>query len=209
MKPLAQALASRYADNTVRFEYSSCRGSLSQHARYLDAVVASLPVDQPWDLVAHSMGNLVTRRWFGLRAAGEATAHSLPERMVMLAPPNQGAALARRWGFLPPYRWLAGTAGQEIGPRFDSIAELLPAPPIPFGILAAVVPRWLINPLLPGPSDWIVRLADTPLSGATEYRVVPSLHAIMMRRPYVMDAAERFLRTGSFGIDADAAEQLL
>lgn len=198
MKPMVRRLAPSCGPNRIRFEYASCHHSISEHAAALDRVLAALPVGSRCDFVAHSMGNLVTRRWFGMRRDGQATADVVPGRMVMLAPPNQGSDLARRIGNRWLFRRLAGTAGQEVGRSWQTLAPDLPAPDIPFGVIAARVPRWMINPLLQGESDWIVRVRETELEGAQDAITMPALHATMMRSPEVIAAAERFLQTGTF-----------
>ncbi|QEG39680.1 esterase/lipase family protein [Roseimaritima ulvae] len=198
MKRMVQRLPESCGTNRIRFEYASCCHSIREHAAALDRVLAALPAGSRCDFVAHSMGNLVTRGWFGMRRDGQATADVVPSRMVMLAPPNQGSDLARRLSKLQLFHRLAGTAGQEVGLEWESIEPDLPAPDIPFGVIAARVPRWMINPLLGGESDWIVRVRETPLAGAKERITMSALHATMMRSPKVIAATERFLTTGTF-----------
>ncbi len=198
MKRMVRCLAEPCGPNRIRFEYASCHHSIREHAAALDRVLAALPAGSHCNFVAHSMGNLVTRCWFGMRREGQATADVVPGRMVMLAPPNQGSDLARRLSRTGAFRRWAGTAGQEVGPDWATIEPDLPAPDIPFGIIAARVPRWMINPLLGGETDWIVRVRETQLAGATEAITLPALHATMMRSPKVIAAAESFLQSGTF-----------
>lgn len=143
----------------------------------------------PVDVVTHSMGGLLVRG---------AIAHGAPVgRVVMLAPPNQGAWMADRARQLLPLHRLG----------WDPLAPLLPGAPgtLPDGHAAEIGiltggrgdPRGLV-PFVPDDNDGRVRVEEARLAGARDFRIVPFGHAtIMMRRP-VLRLVTRFLRRGAF-----------
>lgn len=144
------------------------------------------------DLVTHSMGGLLAR---GVLARG-APVH----RVVMLAPPNQGAWMAERARELLPVHRLG----------WDPLAPLLPGAPaaLPDGEAAQVDigiltggsgdGRGLI-PFVPDDNDGRVRVEEARLNGARAFRIVPYGHATIMVRPEVHALTARFLREGRFG----------
>ena len=137
--------------------------------------------------VTHSLGGLVLRRL--LHAHRPANFG----RAVMLAPPNRGSRLARRFSRLgrvvPAVRQLAL-------PEAD-LNRLLG--PIDFELLViagsrAVGPlRWLAQ----AARDGIVTVDETFAGEHGDSLVVPWGHTFIMDSPDVLDTVDRFLRTGS------------
>ena len=135
--------------------------------------------------VTHSMGGIVVR-W--LLAHHEISG---PNRVVMLAPPNQGSRKAAFWRDdvlrLP---WGA----------FDPLGKLLPGergqcatagdPDAEFGVIAGV--RGARD------GDGTVDVSEARWEHARDFLVVPSGHTFIMARPRVIDATVSFLRTGQF-----------
>ena len=99
MKTLENRLAEHGYRDVIRFSYASTRGSIAEHADALRELVEQLPTDATFRFVGHSMGNIVTRHAIGdwIR---EDPQRVLPRcrSMVMLGPPNQGAAIAPTTG---------------------------------------------------------------------------------------------------------------
>lgn len=145
---------------------------------------------RPVDLVTHSMGGLLARA---------ALVHHPPvSRIVMLAPPNQGAwmaAQARR--LLPVHRM----GWDPLAPLLPGAPTVLPAgaPGVEIGILVGGSgdERGLIR-AVPGDNDGRVRVEETWLEGATELRLVPYGHATIMARKAVQALVTGFLRSGRF-----------
>lgn len=203
MMPLARALQQSMEADAINFEYATSWAPIEQHAAALDEVLADLPPDRPVDFVGHSMGGIVIRRWFGLRHSGHSRAmHLRLGRVVMLAPPSQGSALALSLGKLPLLRKALGPAAEQLGRRWKTLDADLPKPSVPFGIVTARVPRWLLNPLLlraaDRPHDWIVRERETYLAGAADQIILPGVHAWMMKQGKTIDATAHFLQQGRF-----------
>jgi len=127
--------------------------------------------------VGHSLGTVITR-WV--------LKHAPPARLgrvVMLAPPNRGAARADRvarfgaW-LLPPLVDLCTHDG--------AAARALAAPAgVEVGIIA-------------GAADRTVRVAETHLDGAAGHVLVPGGHTFIMLRPNVHRLVCAFLDTGTF-----------
>lgn len=175
MRPLARALE-QAGFETSSFGYSSTRHGVDALCAQLAAHVAAL---QPSagarvHFVGHSLGNLLIRG-----ALGEAPpAHA--GRIVMLAPPNRGAAAAE--AFAPWFGWLLEPL-DELGP--DGAAARLPVPPLEIGIVA-------------GAQDGKVTVEETHLEGESDHVTVEALHSFLMNRADVQELTVRFLRTGRF-----------
>ncbi len=131
--------------------------------------------------VTHSLGGIVVRHMHDPRLAWQ--------RIVMLAPPNQGSQVAGAFGGNPLYKWFYGPAGQELAdPR------TWPAPPAPFAVIAGTHGDALSNP-----PSWVVRRArvfatgvvhdgtvavdETRLDGMAAFATVPATHTWIMNHP--------------------------
>ena len=133
---------------------------------------------KPYALVGHSLGNII------IRAAWPQLAPHPPQRVVMLAPPNQPPLLAQRLQDHPAYRHLTGTCGQRLADR--AFYEGLPHPTVPVTIIAGTAGlqgRW--SPFGLRPNDGIVAVEETHLSALAEVHLVPALHTFIMNSPLV------------------------
>lgn len=176
---------------TPTFLYQSA--PLSAHGAHAATLLRALSEahgGQPVDLVTHSMGGLLAR---AVLAEG-APVH----RVVMLAPPNQGAWMAEKVRRILPVHHLG----------WDPLAPLLPGAPavlpegaegVDIGILTGGTGDhrgfW---PFVPGDNDGRVRVEEAHLPGARELRVVPYGHATIMARQAVLALVVGFLREGRF-----------
>jgi pimeloyl-ACP methyl ester carboxylesterase len=175
------------------FGYATRAESLEQHGERLERFVAGwlggqVPV---LGILTHSMGGLVARAYLARAGAGE---QSRAQRVVMLAPPNQGAALAERMRGFPPFRWLYGAAVDELQPA--RVARL-PPPPVSAAVLVLAGGRRGsevgYTRRIPGNNDGLVGVAETALPGvAPEF--VGGVHSTLQWRPEVLRRAARFLR---------------
>lgn len=197
MDPLAEHLEEQSDAQVIRFSYASTRFGIAEHAGALRELVDGLPGEPRIDFVGHSMGNIVVRHaigdWQREGPAGQAVLSRLG-RVVMLGPPNNGAAIARRLSEVGLFETLVGQGGMQLGPQWRELEKRLAVPPCPFAIVAGdlseKVPQ---NPLVDGASDFVVSVEEAKLEGATEFHQLSLLHSVMMNDRKVHRIVEKFL----------------
>ena len=156
--------------------------------------------------VTHSMGGIVLRAW--LREEQRKNGGRPPAglgRVVMLAPPNQGSAVADRLRHFPPFRWFTGVNGARLGTGADALPRALG--PWPDGIdLGIIAGNRTLNPLfsawLDGANDGKVSVTSTHLAGMHDHLVLPHSHTWLQWRADTARAVSRFLQHGRFGSSA-------
>lgn len=176
MWPLARALE-REGFRTECWDYLSTRHDVPELCAQLAAHVAALdaPPGTRVHFVGHSLGNLLIRGALGEQPP------AATGRVVMLAPPNRGAAAADAWA--PWLGWLWKPLPQ-LG--VGGVACALPVPPLQIGVIA-------------GGTDGKVDVEETHLAGETQHVVVDAGHSFLMLRRDVQELTVRFLREGGFG----------
>jgi pimeloyl-ACP methyl ester carboxylesterase len=201
MKSMVRYLAENGDYSVLSFSYASTRSSLAADAKSLQNVLNHLEGVEEINFVAHSMGNLVVRHLLGdqmAAARGLGVDHRIG-RIVMLAPPNNGAALARRLKNNPVFRLVFATGGREFSQNWDALQEHLITPPCQFGIIAGGAEDGAgRNPLLEGNDDLVVTVQETRLPGAHDFVVVPFTHTFIMDNDKVQQYTLRFLQQGYF-----------
>lgn len=177
----------------VALSYPSTRATLDEHVAALDGLLDQLDDVRAVSFVTHSLGGIVVRAL--LARPSPWRERMTLGRVVMLAPPNQGSALARA---------LDGALfGAALGPSAQALATraiaALPPPPCAFGIVAAGRgDDGGLNPWIDGDDDGVVAVEETRLPGAADQLVVRGLHTFLMDDPAVQAATANFLRTGRF-----------
>lgn len=196
MKPMAAALGRAGFEPLVRMDYASTRRAIDDQAAALRRLTQGLPPAAQLNFVGHSMGNIVLRRalhdWQQLGDPGGV----LPRlgRIVMLGPPNQGAAIARLLSRLRAFREVTGQGGMQLGPDFETLRPLLATPPCPFAVVAGDLSSLRLgNPLVGGPGDLIVSVDEARLQGATEFVTMPVSHTWLMTHRRVIQYTTEFL----------------
>lgn len=191
MRPTARFLA-RHGFEPRTFNYATRRASLEQHAEQLEAEIRLWLAGrepQVLGLLTHSMGGLVARALLARPSLHELAPR---QRLVMLAPPNQGATLAVLHRDFGPFRWLYGQAAAELQPR--RVAELA-APPSSCATLILVGGTGDgrgYNPRIQGDDDGVVASNETMLPGlAPEF--VGGVHSTLQWRSDVLTRAAAFL----------------
>ena len=180
--------------DAVAISYPSSQGTIEEHADGLARLLDRQEGSEVVSFVTHSMGGIVIRHL--LARDGEWKRRIKVRRIVMIAPPNQGSAIARMLKDLPAYRLIYGKAGQQLTPE-----EVAKAPALhhPFAIIAGGKgDDGGFNPLLPGDDDGTVRLAETRLEGAADFLVVPEIHMSISNHPETIRATVNFLKHGNF-----------
>lgn len=202
MQSLGEYLKKNARDpiTVINFGYASTRETLAEHAESLRRVIEHLEGAERIDFVAHSLGNLVIRRYLaGTHADPQARPDPRLGRIVMLGPPNQGAEIARRAQYVPLFKTVTGPSGKALATSWEELEGELAIPAIPFGIIAGGRGNERgLNPWVAGDDDIVVRVEETRLPGAADFRVVPALHSFMMDDDRVRTLTRNFLEYGWF-----------
>jgi hypothetical protein len=179
--------------------YPTTQGSIASHAHSLGEVVENFDGVREINFVAHSMGNLVTRRWMHdvARRDNDSREWRLG-RFVMLGPPNHQPQLARLLTPLDKDGLIVGAAARELGIGWSEIADTLATPKCAFGIIAGGTGGVGFNPLIEGDDDGVVDIESARLAGADDFRRVPVEHTFIMDNTRVQQLTRRFLETGFF-----------
>ncbi len=178
-------------------DYPSTQITIEQAATDLQQVLKSLEGIEQVSLIGHSMGGLVIRAWF------QDYKDNRVDKVIMLGTPNQGAEMAEALKNFLPFQWLLGQAGQQLATNAENSPCKLPAPTVPFGVIAGGRGEDSngYNPWLPGDDDGTVTIASAHLQGEADFLRLPCLHMFLMRDARVIEAAVRFLKTGQFTAD--------
>lgn len=178
----------------VNWGYPSTKYCIADLADRLAEQVARFP-NYKIHFVTHSMGGIVVRTYFS-RHEDEL---KNPGRLVMIAPPSQGAELAQFFGNWSVYQYMMGPAGQDLRPGDLGKCVEAGIPPVEFGIIAGGTGTKIgINPLLPGDNDGTVTVESTKLEGAQDFARVPYPHPVIQMMPKTADLVVKFLENGSF-----------
>jgi pimeloyl-ACP methyl ester carboxylesterase len=198
MRSMQKVLQDADCGTVLRFSYASTRHTIGDHAAALNEVLTGLPDDARISFVAHSMGNIVVRHLLAdLKEEGDPKGLLKRYRcMVMLGPPNQGAAIARRLAYTKVFGLVAGKGGLQLGPNWQQVAGNLAIPDFPFAIIAGDLSQKKVrNPLLGEASDFVVQVDETHLEGRESFFTVPVVHSTLMKNPKVQQIVVNFLKS--------------
>jgi pimeloyl-ACP methyl ester carboxylesterase len=205
MNGLGEYVAGECDCTWINVGYASSRRSLDEHAQSLSHVLERLEGIEHIDLVCHSLGNLVVRRYLHEASLPEPRWKADPriERMVMLGPPNQGAQLARFFKESELFSLVTGPSGKQLALPVGESQSRLATPPFEFGIIAGGRGSERgSNPVVAGDDDMIVAVEETRLAGASDFLIVPCWHGTMLRDERVQKHVAQFLTHGYF-VSAD------
>jgi pimeloyl-ACP methyl ester carboxylesterase len=187
--------------SVLNVSYASTRGTLEEHAQALAKIIQHLDGVSETNFVGHSLGNLIVRYYLNDRAQNAALNTAIPRlgRVVMLAPPNNGAQMARRFQDNSLFQTVWGVSGKQLATNWDDLQAHLAVPNCEFGIIAGGKgDQDGRNPLIAGDDDFVVGVDETRLAGATDFLVLPVLHGTIMSDEKVQQCTLQFLRAGFF-----------
>ena len=175
--------------------YPSRHAPIEELADYVGVQIHQMHFDQGVELhfVTHSLGGIVLRYYLGYDRPANLG------RVVMLAPPNQGAELADIFGGSSLYDWILGPVGTQIGTGPDSLPNRLGPVDYPVGVIAG---NRSFNPLfsflIPGRDDGRISVARTKLAGMADFIEVPYTHPLIMNYRRVIRQCIHFIQKGKF-----------
>jgi pimeloyl-ACP methyl ester carboxylesterase len=198
----------------VNVTYPSTMLSIQDYARSLHSVIRHLDGVQKVSFVAHSMGNIVVRKYLkDIEALDPASRPRVAfGRMVMIAPPNHGAELADTLTDGAVQRELAelfvGEPARQLAPNrgWPELEPQLATPGFPFGIIAGGKgdAQGFLD-AVPGDDDGLLSVESAKLVGAADFvQVVAGIHQLMPRYEATRTATLTFLRYGYFVTAAEA-----
>ncbi|NLV40296.1 MAG: alpha/beta fold hydrolase [Candidatus Hydrogenedentes bacterium] len=186
----------RSAGYTVlNFPYSAKATTMDLLSDDLRAFLAEKVETPVYHLIGHSLGNIILRNGFK---------RGYPPglgRIVMLAPPNRPADMARAFKDNPIYRWFTGDSGQQLAS--EEFYETLPVPPGEFAVIAGDRGQRLT---FKEPNDGVVTVESTKLEGMKAWALVHHAHTFIMNSRQVALLCMQFLRHGNFDLPPGLAE---
>ena len=179
MAPLRRALEAEGYE-VMSFGYSSYCCTIAEIGEELRAELAATvgPQHTRVHFVAHSLGSIVIRYVL--------TRDTLPERVgrvVMLAPPNQGAHAANT--FTPVVGWLLRPVSELRADSMSTVRRLPRVQNVSIGVIAAR-------------DDRTVKIPETHLAEESAHVLVGGGHSFIMGRRDTKLHVLAFLRTGAF-----------
>jgi pimeloyl-ACP methyl ester carboxylesterase len=200
-QPMADYLQRNGDYQAFALGYPSLFEDLGPPAKSLANVIAHLEGVQEIDLVAHSLGNLVIRQYYGDMAdpTGVRRADPRLKRIVMVGPPNDGTRLMNSFNTSLPEYELTSRMLSELGRDWAVWTARLGVPTCEFGILAGGTGQpGGFNPRMPGDNDGLLEVQTTRLPGASDFLVVPTPHSGMLHSAEMMRYTLNFLQHGYF-----------
>lgn len=152
--------------------------------------------------VTHSLGGILLRQYLH--------SHKIPDlhRVVMLAPPNKGSEIVDHLKELPPFEWLNGPAGSELGTTASDLPQQLGPANFELGIIAGTRSiNLLLSLYLPNPDDGKVSVESTKMEGMRDFIALPVSHPFIMKDQDTIAQAIYFLQQGQFKHEHSAARR--
>lgn len=176
MEPLARTLhASGFS--TLNIPYPSSRRSIPELVQSLHPLIERESSRRQTHWLTHSLGGILAR---ALLAQGAPP----PQRLAMLAPPNQGSEIVDHLAHSPVLSRFLGPAGRALGTL--GTPTDLPAPPSSVETMVIMGRRSsipLFRPLLNGENDGIVTVERGKLPNCPHFHVVDADHTFIQIHP--------------------------
>ncbi len=145
------------------------------------------------NFVTHSLGGIIVRQ-----LAAEYGQIDI-DRVVMLAPPNQGSEVVDKLGNFGLFNWINGPAGQQLGTASKALPNQLGPADFELGIVAGNRSiNLILSTLIPGSDDGKVAVKRTKLDGMQDFLLVEQTHPFIMGSDEVQSQTLYFLQNGRF-----------
>ncbi|HYO24202.1 MAG TPA: alpha/beta fold hydrolase [Lacipirellulaceae bacterium] len=214
MARLCKALREEGKFHVVNVTYPSTMLSIDDYARSLESVIRHLAGVERVSFVAHSMGNIVVRKYLRNMETLDPALRPAVEygRMVMIAPPNHGAEMADHLTDSALERELAellvGEPARQLAPSqgWPALERQLATPGFPFGIIAGGKgdAEGFLD-AIPGDDDGLLSVESARLAGAADFvQVVSGIHQFMPQYDATRAATLSFLGRGYFTTQGEA-----
>ena len=172
---------------TLNFPYNQTIDSLEEISGQLHEFIRKKVKTSSYHLIGHSLGNVIIRNAFRKEyPAGLG-------KIVMLAPPNRPAHLAKRLKKNLLYRWFTGDSGQKLSE--EEFYRELPVPTVPFGVIAGDKGQSLT---FSEPNDAVVTVESTKLDGMADWILLHHGHTFIMNCKDTFEHCQRFIERGRF-----------
>lgn len=172
---------------TLNFPYNQTIRSLDEISGQLVEFIGQKVKTSDYHLIGHSLGNVIIRNAFRKDyPAGLG-------KIVMLAPPNQPAHLAKRLKKNLIYRLFTGDSGQKLSE--EKFYRDLPIPRVPFGVIAGDKGQSLT---FSEPNDGVVTVGSTKLEGMADWILLHHGHTFIMNCKDTFEHCVRFIESGRF-----------
>jgi pimeloyl-ACP methyl ester carboxylesterase len=187
----------------INIGYPSTLEDIDSYAASLDSVVRHLDGVERVSFVAHSMGNIVIRRYLhNLERLAPAMRPSVQfQRMVMISPPNHGAELADRFADSRLAAMAAGKPLEQLAPSrgWTELEKQLATPNFEFGVIVGGRGdgEGYLD-AIPGDDDMLLSVETSKLAGASDFIQTGGIHQLMPKYKEVRAAALSFLLHGYF-----------
>lgn len=192
MKPVEDCLRCNgyYVCN---WDYPSRDECISGHGENLVCLlkrIAKVRPGQPIHFVSHSVGGLIVR---AAVSHPECPQEAKIGRAVMLAPPNQGAGLARHFRNFEPFRWFMGSkTGCQLMTYEPCEVAALGQFPDTMDVMVIAGSRG-INLWFRQPNDGKLSVEETRLDTPHEHCTLYVTHSLIMCSPQVLCMTKNFL----------------
>jgi len=181
--------------SVIHWYYSSRSCSIDEAAQQLEEVITlNAKYHSAIHFVTHSLGGIVLRRYLARDRCSKLGCS------VMLAPPNNGSAVAREILNFPILKTFFGPAGQELQ-NGEYISSICPTSVENLLIIAGTKSfavenptSWLSQKILPKPNDGTVTVEETKLSGEFQLLEVDSAHSFIVKNPAAIQATVAFIK---------------
>jgi pimeloyl-ACP methyl ester carboxylesterase len=194
MRRIEKAL-SQHSYQVHNLGYPSRSATIEELANHIEEQIRYIQrhTETKTHFVTHSLGGIILRCFLRSKQPSNIG------RVVMLAPPNQGAVLADYFGGYSLFQWILGPVGAQIGTGSDSLPMSLGPVDYEVGVIAGNRSlNLLFSLLIPGPDDGRIAVDSTKLTGMTDFIVIPCIHPLIMFSASAINQTIHFLAHGYF-----------